>query len=99
MSQPSAADALTRLEPLVGAWTLEASPPGGEPLPGGGRSTFERHPSGAHLMQRTVVEVPEAPDSLSIIGCDAANGVLGGPRAPSPLHKGSRGQAVEIVVL
>jgi hypothetical protein len=74
MSQPSAADALTRLEPLVGAWTLEASPPGGEPLPGGGRSTFEWHPSGAHLMQRTVVEVPEAPDSLSIIGCDAANG-------------------------
>lgn len=28
----------------------------------------------AHLIQRTVVELPEAPDSLSIIGCDAANG-------------------------
>ncbi len=25
-------------------------------------------------MQRTIVESPEAPDSVSIIGCDAANG-------------------------
>ena len=74
MRQPTAEDALGMLEPLVGEWTLEGSPPGGELWPGGGRSTFEWHPSGAHLMQRTVVELPEAPDSLSIIGCDAANG-------------------------
>ena len=74
MKQPTAADALRRLEPLVGEWMLEGSPPGGEPWPGGGRSTFEWHPSSAHLIQRTVVELPEAPDSLSIIGCDAANG-------------------------
>ena len=25
-------------------------------------------------MQRTTVELPDAPDSLSVIGCDAANG-------------------------
>jgi hypothetical protein len=74
MDQPTAAEALRKLEPLVGAWDLVGSPPGGEPWPGGGRSTFEWHPSGAHLVQRTVVELPEAPDSTCIIGCDAANG-------------------------
>jgi uncharacterized protein (DUF342 family) len=26
------------------------------------------------VVQRTVVELPEAPDSICIIGCDAANG-------------------------
>jgi hypothetical protein len=76
MDQPTAAEALRRLEPLVGEWMLEASAPGGEPWPGGGRSVFEWHPSGAHLVQRTVVELPEAPDSVSIIGCDAANGTF-----------------------
>jgi hypothetical protein len=74
MDQPTAEDALRALEPLIGAWDLVASAPGGEPWPGGGRSTFEWHPSGAHLVQRTVVELPEAPDSICIIGCDAANG-------------------------
>ena len=74
MDQPTAEDALRRLDPLVGQWDLTGSAPGGEPWPVGGRSTFEWHPSGAHLVQRTVVELPEAPDSLCIIGCDAANG-------------------------
>ncbi len=74
MDQPTADDALRRLEPLVGEWALEAAPPGGEPWPGGGTSTFEWHPSGAHLVQRTTVAVPEAPDSVSVMGCDAANG-------------------------
>ena len=62
------------LDPLVGEWVLEAIPPGGEPWPGGGRSRFEWHDSGRHLIQRTTVELPEAPDNISIIGCDAANG-------------------------
>jgi hypothetical protein len=74
MDQPTAEDALRKLDPLVGKWDLKGSSPGGEPWPGGGRSTFEWHPSGAHLVQRTIVELPEAPDSICIIGCDAANG-------------------------
>src|SRR5277367_1984993 len=61
MDQPTATEALRKLDPLVGAWTLEARPPDGEPLPGGGRSTFEWHPSGAYLVQHTIVELPEAP--------------------------------------
>jgi hypothetical protein len=35
---------------------------------------FERHPSRAHLLERGTAELPEAPDNVSIIGCDAANG-------------------------
>ena len=36
--------------------------------------TFEWHDSRAHLIERTTIELPEAPDSIAIIGCDAANG-------------------------
>jgi hypothetical protein len=74
VDQPVGDEALKKLEPLLGDWTVEAGPPGGEPWPGGGRSTFGWHPSGAHLIQRTTIELPEAPDSLSVMGCDAANG-------------------------
>ena len=74
MDQPIGEAALLRLQPLIGDWTLEAAPPGGEPWPGGGRSNFAWHASGAHLVQRTTIELPEAPDSLSVMGCDAANG-------------------------
>ena len=73
MDQRSAEEALRRLEPLVGEWRLEAAPPGGEPWPGEGRTTFEWHDSGAHLVQRWTVDTPQAPDGVAIIGCDAAN--------------------------
>jgi hypothetical protein len=72
MDQPTAEEALARLEPLVGAWTMEAIWPSGERWPGGGSVTFEWHPSGAHLVQRGTAELPEAPDNVSIIGCDGA---------------------------
>ena len=74
MDQPTAEQALRRLEPLIGEWTLEAIGSDGVPWPGGGRLTFEWHPSGAHLVQRGTADHPDAPDYVSIIGCDAANG-------------------------
>jgi hypothetical protein len=74
MDQPTAEVALEKLEPLIGEWTLEAYGPHGEPWPGAGRATFEWHDSRAHLVERSTVEMPEAPDGVSIIGCDAANG-------------------------
>jgi hypothetical protein len=74
MDQPTAEEALRTLERLVGEWTLEARWPSGEPWPGGGRATFEWLPSQAHLIERTTADLPEAPDSISIIGCDGANG-------------------------
>jgi hypothetical protein len=74
MDQPTAEEALKRLEPLVGEWILEAKPPDGPPWPGEARATVEWHDSGAHLVVRSTVEMPEVPDSISIMGCDAANG-------------------------
>jgi hypothetical protein len=74
MDQPTAEDALKKLEPFVGEWRLVASRPGGEPWPGEGRATFEWHESRAHVIERSTVDMPKAPDGVSIIGCDAANG-------------------------
>jgi hypothetical protein len=70
----TAEQALRELEPLVGEWTLEATWPNGEPWHGGGKVTFEWHASRAHLVERGTADLPEAPDNISIIGCDAANG-------------------------
>ena len=74
MDQPTAQEALKKLEPLLGEWALEASSPDGEPWPGEGRASFEWHASRAHLVARTTVDMPGAPNTTSIIGCDAANG-------------------------
>lgn len=59
---------------MVGEWELEARGADGEPWPGSGRFTFEWHPSVAHLVQRGTVDHPHAPASVSVIGCDGANG-------------------------
>jgi hypothetical protein len=74
VDQPTAEEALGKLERLVGEWTIEARWPDGQPWPGDGRVIFEWHDSRAHLIERTTIELPEAPDSVAIIGCDAANG-------------------------
>jgi hypothetical protein len=74
IDQPTAEDALKKLEPLLGEWILEATSPDGEPWLGAARASFEWHESGAHLVARSSVDVPGAPNTVSIIGCDAANG-------------------------
>jgi hypothetical protein len=74
MDQPTAENALKELEPLVGEWAMTATPPGGPPWPGGGRTVFEWHESRAFLISRSTVDAPEAPNGWEIIGCDAANG-------------------------
>jgi hypothetical protein len=65
---------LEHLEPLVGEWSMEASPPGGPPWPGEGRLIFEWLEGGVFLLERWSIEMPEAPDGVAIIGCDASNG-------------------------
>ena len=76
MDQPTAEDALRELEPLVGEWSVQMVPPGGEPLDGRARTVFEWHDhnSRAHLVQRSTIDVPGAPNGVSIIGCDGAKG-------------------------
>jgi len=74
MGQASAEQALRALEPLVGEWTVQAEGPDGQAWPGAGRASFQWHPSQAHLVQRTVIDVPGVPDSISIMGCDGAAG-------------------------
>src|SRR4051794_4106879 len=56
---------MARLQPFVGAWRLESSL-------GAVRATsvFEWALGGAFLLQRTEVDLPEAPDSLSVITAD-----------------------------
>lgn len=74
MDQPTATEALARLERLVGDWDVVATWPGDSLGPAHGRTTFAWHESGAHLIQTSTIDIPEAPDSTSVIGCDAASG-------------------------
>jgi hypothetical protein len=70
MSESTNTVARERLEALVGEWAIEAGPPGGPPWPGGGRVTFEWLDGVPLLIERSHVDVPEAPDGVAVIGCD-----------------------------
>ncbi|HEY1238271.1 MAG TPA: hypothetical protein VGE91_08030 [Solirubrobacterales bacterium] len=76
IDQPTAEQALKELEVLVGDWTQEATPPGGEPWPGEATTTFEwlEGSDNRLLVERSTVEMPEAPNGVCVIGCDAATG-------------------------
>lgn len=64
---------LEPLEPLVGAWRIEASVPRFDEVPdAAGRAVYEPGVDGAVLFQRTKIDIPEAPDSLGVITPDAA---------------------------
>ncbi len=57
--------ALARLRPLIGAWTLETSL--GEPGSVRASCVFEWALDGQFLLQRSAIDLPEAPDALSVI--------------------------------
>ncbi len=59
---------MARLRPLVGTWRLETSlaPPGAVRA----ESVFEWALGGAFLVERSEVDVPEAPDGLCVIAAD-----------------------------
>ncbi|MDP9255570.1 MAG: hypothetical protein M3Q31_03305 [Actinomycetota bacterium] len=59
--------ARVRLEALVGQWRIEAGPPGG------GRVTSEWLDGVPLLVERSHVDVPEAPDGVAVIGCDGTS--------------------------
>jgi hypothetical protein len=76
IDQPTAEQALKEMEVLVGEWSLTATPPGGEPWPGEAKATFEwfEGSEGRLLVESTSIEMPEAPNVVCVMGCDAASG-------------------------
>jgi hypothetical protein len=73
MDQPTAEQALKEMEVLIGEWSQMATPAGGEPWPGEAQASFEWLEGGQLLLERSTVEMPEAPDGVRVYGCDAAN--------------------------
>lgn len=74
-------EALARLDVFVGEWAVEARFPGDRTAPAGGtgggvlaRSRFEWVLDRQFLLQRTEIPIPEAPDSLAIVGVDPETG-------------------------
>jgi hypothetical protein len=67
------AAALASLDVLIGEWSVEARFPGVEGGPAV-RSWFDWALDGQFLVQHTEVPIPEAPDSLAIVGVDPGNG-------------------------
>jgi hypothetical protein len=76
MSEFTKPAARERLEMLVGEWTIEATPPGGPPFPGGGRVAFVWLEGAPLLIERTHVALPAAPDSVAVIGFDGETGAF-----------------------
>jgi hypothetical protein len=76
IDQPTAEQELKELAVLVGEWALQATGPDGEPWPGEASLTFEWLEGSENrlLVERSFVEMPEAPNAVTVIGCDAAKG-------------------------
>lgn len=71
------AEALARLDVLVGEWAVEARFPDGErssPSGPAARSCFEWALDRQFLLQRTEIPDSDVPDSLAIIGTEATDG-------------------------
>jgi hypothetical protein len=74
MAAPSENDAVKALEVLVGEWTVEATPPGGEPWQAEAWSKFEWMEGAPLLIATSHVEMPEFPDGICVIGADTRKG-------------------------
>jgi hypothetical protein len=73
------------LAPLIGTWDVEAAAAGGE-WSGTGRSTFDWLLGRAFVLERAVVDHPDAPDGHMIIAPD-----LAGPHGWTQHYFDSRG--------
>src|SRR6266545_3553736 len=74
MDQPTAEHALRQLEPLVGEWTFEAKWLAESRGGAAEGSPSSDTPRGGTPAPACDGGAPEAPDNVSIIGCDPANG-------------------------
>jgi hypothetical protein len=62
---------LNALAPLIGTWELEARFPQLEGDPPAATAVFEWALDGRFVVQRTTVDLPQAPDTLSVIALNA----------------------------
>jgi hypothetical protein len=67
---------LAALDPLVGAWSVEAIFPNAGPSDVRGRTLFEWALGGRFLVQRAEVADPAAPDLIAMIGLEPGGGFL-----------------------
>lgn len=79
MIEPSAKNVNESLEPLIGAWRMDAvfpptSPAAGMEAQGVARTVFEWLPGRQFMIQRWEVPHPAAPDGIAIIGWDEGRG-------------------------
>jgi hypothetical protein len=65
---------LAALDPLVGAWSMQAVFPTAGPSDLRGRTVFEWALGGRFLVQRAEVPHPAAPDLIAMIGPDPGSG-------------------------
>ena len=66
IDQPTAEQALKELEVLVGTWDVEATPPGGEPWPGGASITYDWLDNDKRLIpELTLADVEDKPETKS----------------------------------
>jgi hypothetical protein len=65
---------LEQLRPFIGEWNLEVSLPAPDEVTA--RATFEWALDGRFLVQRVEISIPEAPNSIAIIGVDLRGGGL-----------------------
>jgi hypothetical protein len=65
---------LEQLRPFIGEWNLEVSLPAPDEVTA--RATFEWALDGRFLVQRVEISIPEAPNSIAIIGVDPRGGGL-----------------------
>ncbi len=82
MQQTTRHPALDHLDALVGEWETEATHPYLPNTVIRGRATFEWLDGGRFLIWRASNDHPDVPNSIAILGCDAAGD--SGPSSDSP---------------
>ena len=65
---------IDQLSPFVGKWDLEVSLPSPDGVTA--RATFEWALDGTFLVQRVEISIPEAPNSIAVIGADPRGGAF-----------------------
>jgi len=75
MDQPTAEQALNEMGVLVGEWSQRRHRPAASRGLGRQRAISNGSRGGQLLLERSTVDVPEAPNGFCVYGCDAANGI------------------------